>query len=109
MIDWLVDTIAPGQMEQTFMYETCSAANLRSLFQDINLPEDIRNQILPELQKAFDSDNRGTLLNDGLALGSGGATIRLYSSSSATQFPAGITSLVLGHFGELCKLKGMFE
>lgn len=101
----LANMSTSGQMEQTFMQETCAAANLTALFQDIDLPADIRKQVLPELQKAFDSDNRGTRLSDGLALGSID-TIR-FCTSSSRKFPVEVSSLVLKHFGEqYCRIKG---
>lgn len=89
------------------MHETCSSANLTALFQDIDLPEGIRKQILPELQKAFNSDNRGTRLSDDLAFGSG-ATIR-FCTSPTRKFPVEVSSLVLNYFGDCCKIRGMFE
>lgn len=107
MFERSINIVISGQMEQTFMHETCSSANLTALFQDISLPEDIRKQILPELKKAFDSDNRGTRLNDDLALGTS-AVVRV-CRSPARKFPVEISSLMLNYFGESCKIRGMFD
>jgi hypothetical protein len=51
------------------MNDCCCSANLIPVFSDGSLPEEVRASILPAFNQAFQSDKRGTRLNDILAFG----------------------------------------
>jgi hypothetical protein len=51
------------------MNDCCCSANLIPVFSDGSLPEEVQADILPVFNQAFQSDNRGTRLNDMLAFG----------------------------------------
>ncbi|EIW83734.1 hypothetical protein CONPUDRAFT_150798 [Coniophora puteana RWD-64-598 SS2] len=55
-----------GQLEQTMTERFCMAQNLRAIFSSAMLPEELA-ELIPEYERVFNSDIRGTLLNDMLA------------------------------------------
>jgi hypothetical protein len=63
--DSVVDLVA-GEMEKTMFKRFCMGQNLRRLFSQQQVPDQL-HPIIGEYEKAFTADIRGTFINDNLA------------------------------------------
>lgn len=89
------------------MHDCCCSANLPPLFSDGSLPKDVEDELWPAFQEAFQSDNRGTRLNDILAFGHSAAIqVCLEQNTRTKKIPENICSMVAAHFG--CQITGQY-